>query len=119
GEVRAGGEFPPRVALGGPSSAGTPEITVVWTAGGETTAIRSARSRDGGRTFGPPATLQAPGAPGNRGWPSLAVDGSGKAHAVWLDHRGLAAEGAADHRGPHDGVAMAQKSALLYAPAAG
>ena len=64
---------------------------MLWTARGETTEIRTARSRDGGRTFEPPVTLQAAGAAGDRGWPALALDARGTAHAIWLDHRGLAA----------------------------
>ena len=85
------------------------------------TAIKTARSRDGGRTFEPPVALQAADAAGDRGWPSLALDSRGTAHAIWLDHRGLAAARAAgasrDHRSgaAHDGVAMAQKSGLYYA----
>lgn len=113
GEARLGGEFPPRVALASGGAAGVPEIAVLWTARTEKTEIRIARSRDGGRTFGTPVTLQSPGAPGDRGWPALALDRRGAAHAIWLDHRGLAAghqSGAA-----HDGEAMAQKSRLYYA----
>ncbi|HXE79749.1 MAG TPA: sialidase family protein [Vicinamibacterales bacterium] len=119
GEARLGGELPPRVALTHARGSAPPEIVVVWTARGEQTAIKVARSRDGGRTFGAPALLQSPRAPGDRGWPSVAVDASGRVHAVWLDHRGLAEHRTAsrDHRrhAPHDGVAMAQRSGLYYA----
>jgi hypothetical protein len=96
---------------------------VLWTARGDRVDIRTATSEDGGKTFSAPRTLQSPAAAGDRGWPSLALDASGKVHAIWLDHRGLAADrppGAAhDHRSakPHDGVAMAQKSGLYYAAA--
>ena len=38
----------------------------------------------------PPVTLQSAGAAGDRGWPALALDKRGTAHAIWLDHRGLA-----------------------------
>ena len=31
------------------------------------------------------------GAEGDRGWPSLSLDSRGTSHAIWLDHRGLAA----------------------------
>ncbi len=132
GEARLGGELPPRVALSRPSIAGPgaatitadPIVTVLWTARGAATEIKTARSRDGGRTFDPPVVLQAPGAAGDRGWPSLAIDAAGTAHAIWLDHRGLAAaRGAggshAGHRrgAGHDGVAMAQKSRLFHAVA--
>ncbi len=119
GEAKLGGEFPPRVALVSRDGASDPEIAVLWTARGDTTAIKSARSRDGGRTFETPVMLQSPGAPGQRGWPALALDQQGTAHAIWLDHRGMAA--GATHA-PHqktdavyDGVAMAQKSGLYYA----
>jgi hypothetical protein len=121
GEARLGGELPPRVALAPRSGSADPEIVVLWTARGATTEIKESRSLDGGRTFGPSITLQSAGAPGDRGWPALAMDGSGAAHAVWLDHRGLAADPAAKshrHKDPgYDGVAMAQKSGLYYAAA--
>ena len=121
GEARLGGELPPRVALVGGKAGQAPEILVLWTARGATTEIKAARSRDGGKTFERSVALQSPGAAGDRGWPSLALDARGRAHAIWLDHRGLAADrkaGAAHDHGSkanHDGVAMAQKSALYYA----
>ena len=120
GEARLGGELPPRVAVTQGRGSAQPEIVVLWTARGAPTAIRTARSRDGGRTFEPPVALQGPDAAGDRGWPSLALDSRGTAHAIWLDHRGLAASCRAagrDHRSgaAHDGVAMAQKSGLYYA----
>jgi hypothetical protein len=88
GEARLGGELPPRVALK-PKTSGDPDVVVLWTASGATTGITLARSTDAGRTFGPAIRLQALDAPGDRGWPSLAVDDGG-VHAIWLDHRGLA-----------------------------
>ncbi len=122
GEARLGGELPPRVALAPRGKAAVPAITVLWTARGGTTAIKSARSVDGGRTFDRPVALQSAGAAGDRGWPSLAIDSGGAAHAIWLDHRGLApAAGKAGAHAAHqagatrDGVAMAQKSGLYYA----
>ena len=119
GEARLGGEFPPRIALTARTGS-KPDIAVLWTSRAGTTEIKSARSRDGGRTFEAPQVLQAAAAPGTRGWPALAVDRSGTAHSIWLDHRGLAAgntsqAGHEKHRGTHDGVAMAQKSGLFYA----
>jgi len=119
GQARLGGELPPRVALA--ARAGRePDIVVLWTARGATTSITMARSADAGRTFSTPIALQAADAAGDRGWPALALDATGAAHAVWLDHRGLAAGKATtahEHRdaGEHDGVAMAQKSGLYYA----
>jgi hypothetical protein len=126
GEARLGGEMPPRIALARRSGAGDPEIVVLWTARGDSTALRTSRSRDGGKTFSPPVTMQSQGAPGDRGWPALALDGRGTAHVLWLDHRGLAASGGgrmnhADHKtaAPRDGVAMAQHSGLYYAASGG
>lgn len=125
GEARLGGEMPPRVAVTrGP--AGAPEVVVLWTARAEgRTEIHVARSVDAGRSFGPPAILQKTDAAGDRGWPALALDETGAAHAVWLDHRGLAElAGAHQHAGhdtaasapeARDGVATAQKSGLYYA----
>jgi hypothetical protein len=118
GEARISGEIAPRVALANGRDAATPEIIVLWNAKQDGTVIRLARSRDGGRTFLPAQTLQASGAAGDRGWGALAVDATGTAHAIWLDHRGMAAGGVhSGHKGPDDGVAMAQKSALYYASA--
>lgn len=124
GTARLGGEFPPRVAVR-PAASGRideAQITVLWTAhSADLTSIRIAQSRDGGRTFSAARELQRNGAPGARGWPSLAVDTSGAAHAVWLDHRGLAAAGGQSHHhgaaspAAVDGVAAALKSGLYYA----
>jgi hypothetical protein len=126
GEAHLGGEMPPRVALARRSGAADPEIVVLWTTRGDSTALKTARSRDGGRTFEPPIVLQSEGAPGNRGWPSLALDNHGTAHVMWLDHRGLAAGGSgamshADHKtaAPGDAMQMAGHSALYYAAAGG
>jgi len=126
GEARLGGELPPRVALAPRGASTDPEIAVLWTARADATTVKTARSRDGGRTFEPPVTLQSAGAAGDRGWTALAFDNRGTAHAIWLDHRGLAAGRAAgsahaDHKKStaHDGVAMAQKSGLYYAAAKG
>jgi hypothetical protein len=118
-DARVSGEIPPRVALR-PIAGGLPEIAVTWNAREGGAAIRTARSRDGGRTFTTPVTLQAPGAAGDRGWHASAIDDKGAVHTIWLDHRGLAATKAGDHsghKGDHDGVAMAQRSALYYGAA--
>ena len=120
GEARLGGELPPRVSLVRKAGTAVPEIVVVWTARGGVTEIKSARSRDGGRTFGEPVTLQSSGAAGDRGWPAMALDRRANLHAVWLDHRGMAVKtpapaGGAPHQ--HDGAAMAKKSGLYYASA--
>jgi len=124
GDGRISGEIPPRVALYRPSGAAAPHVVVAWNARDQGTEIKIARSRDFGRTFAAPASLQATGAPGDRGWHALTLDRQGAAHVVWLDHRGLAEPstqtgakaGAGGHgSGDHDGVAMAMKSRLHYA----
>jgi hypothetical protein len=127
GEARLSGETGPRVAVRRPSATSAPEVVVLWNAKADgLTAIRSARSVDGGRTFAAPLTMQTTGAGGDRGWPALALDRDGVAHALWLDHRGMAEHGAGSHAGhdasaptteKRDGVAMAQKSGLYYATA--
>jgi hypothetical protein len=120
GEARISGEIAPRVSLSNGVDASTPEIAVLWNAKKDGTAMRVARSRDGGKTFTPAQTLQPHGAKGDRGWGAMAVDAKGGAHAIWLDHRAMADGGEpAGHKGEHDGVAMAQKSALYYASATG
>lgn len=116
GTARLGGEQPPRVALARASS-GDPQIVVVWgaRAAGAVTTMRVARSTDGGKSFGAEKVLQASDVVGDRGWQSVAVDGEGTAHIVWLDHRGMAAR---PKGAPHDhsnGAAMAQMSSLYYA----
>lgn len=124
GNANLSGESGPRVAVR-PASQGDPEVTVLWPAKRDGAgSIRVARSTDGGQTFGPARALESANAPGARGWPALAVDAAGAAHAVWLDHRGLAATPGASHHhagaaaapaAARDGVAMAQKSGLRYA----
>jgi hypothetical protein len=53
----------------------------------------------------------------------MALDASGAAHVMWLDHRGLAAQKAQSHEHHEaatvDGAAMAQRSGLYYAREAG
>ena len=126
GEARLGGELPPRVAIVSTRGSKTPEIAIVWTSRGEArTDIKLSRSHNGGRTFDAPVALQSPSSAGDRGWPALTLDDRGSAHAIWLDHRGLAAThgsgaGHAAHRAgtAADGVAMAERSSLFYASAA-
>jgi hypothetical protein len=61
----------------------------------------SARSTDGGKTFG--ATPAVPGGegPGNRGWENITVDRAGRVHVVWLDHRELAKSASMTHMAEH------------------
>lgn len=117
GEARISGEIAPRVSIVPPAAGSAAEVVVAWNAKDGGTQVKLARSRDGGRTFGTPVPLQAAGAAGDRGWQALTLDARGTAHAIWLDHRGMAAgkSEAMDHNGEHDGAAMAQRSSLYYA----
>jgi len=122
GDGRVGGEIPPRVALHLPAGASVPQVVVAWNAKDQGTEIKIARSRDFGKTFAAPVSLQTPGAAGDRGWHALTIDAQGLAHVVWLDHRGLAeapahagAKAGAHEAAALDGVAMAMKSRLHYA----
>jgi hypothetical protein len=119
GDARISGEIAPRVALMARSGVPEPLITVTWNAREGTTQIRTARSRDGGRTFTEEMNLQTKGAIGDRGWQASALDVRGRLHTIWLDHRAMAAAKASgdhsEHKGEHDGVAMAQRSGLYYA----
>jgi len=100
------GEQPPRVVLV-PRAAAPPAIAVIWTAKTPAgTRIVTARSDDGGRTYGAARTLSGSAAPGNRGWESAAADADGNGLVVWLDHRELAGTGAATTPIVHDHSAM-------------
>ena len=119
GEARISGEIAPRVALRARAGA-DPIVTVTWNAKDTRTHIKTARSLDGGRTFRETRGLQSPDAAGDRGWQAAAVDAAGVLHAIWLDHRGLAGGSKGhEHKGEHDGVAMAQGSSLYYGSAGG
>ncbi len=135
GDARVNGEQPPRVALT-PGATGDPAVTVFWTSKGASgTALLTSRSTDGGRSFSPSVLVPGSDAPGNRGWQAIAADGYGRLHAMWLDHRELAATdtakpsgGTHNHAGhgtlatattataasvdKTDGVAMAERSKL-------
>jgi hypothetical protein len=117
GDARISGEIAPRVVLT-PRGGAAPIVSVTWNAKDGTTQIKTARSTDGGRTFGPAIGLQATGAAGDRGWQAAAADVNGKLHVIWLDHRAMAASKAtadhSQHKGEHDGVAMAERSGLYY-----
>lgn len=114
GEARVSGEIAPRVALSARKN-GVPVVSVTWNAKDTTTQIKTARSTDGGRTFGPAISLQSAGAAGDRGWQAAATDSNGALHVIWLDHRGMAASANhAMHKGAGDGAGMAQRSALYY-----
>jgi hypothetical protein len=81
GDARYSGEQAPRVAIG-------QDVIVVWQSrlNGKS-AIRMARSHDGGESFSPAVTVHRDGLDGTRGWVSLTVDRAGTAHAAWLDTR--------------------------------
>lgn len=133
GEARVNGEQPPRVAISATSSR-PPRVTVIWTAKGATgTQLLTAQSDDLGKTFRRSEIVPGTDAPGNRGWQAIGADGSGRVHAVWLDHRRMAAPPADKNPAAHkhgegsgasatasaasaparpDGVSMAQRSDL-------
>jgi len=122
GDARVNGEIAPRIALVSRTRQADPDVVVAWNAKGSTTAIRVASSTDLGAAFSAEEALQSANAEGDRGWHALAIDRDGSAHAIWLDHRGLAearrqatASGAKTGTSAMDGVAMAQYSTLRYA----
>lgn len=115
------GEQPPRIALVSHAT-GEPSAVAVWTAKGASgTRIVTARSDDGGRTFGRPRTVPGTDAAGNRGWEAITTSRDGKILGVWLDHRELASGGSAmmNHQAHAqmpavDGAAKAQLSKLYF-----
>jgi hypothetical protein len=126
GSARVNGEQPPRVALVTLPS-GARDIVVIWTGKGEIgTALLTARSTDGGRTFSSTSVVPDTDVAGNRGWEAIGADNKGGVYAVWLDHRRLAerdGQVASGHRhaghqtssqSEADGVAMAQLSQLYF-----
>jgi hypothetical protein len=127
GEANLSGEQPPRVSLI-PRPGRDPAIVVVWTAKSPSgTRLWSARSDDGGASFGSPTLVPGSDAPGNRGWASIATSDRRRVVALWLDHRevpnagaGAGAMGQANHQhgsgaaGQTDGAARAQLSKLFF-----
>lgn len=123
GDARVNGEQPPHVVI---VSSPAPRLVIVWTTKGRAgTKLVQAESRDGGRSFTRAHLVPGSDAAGNRGWEATTVDRRGQVDAVWLDHRGLAAQDAdmatMHHQtggataGKPDGVAMAQRSKLYFA----
>ncbi len=103
GDARVSGEQPPRVALV-PGKGAFPEVVVVWGSKGTTgSRLNSARSSDGGRTFSASKVVPGADGAGNRGWESIAVDGTGRVMALWLDHRETVMPAAMHHE---DGSTM-------------
>jgi hypothetical protein len=104
------GEQPPRVAF--VKAGATPAIVVVWTAKAAAgTLLLSARSTDGGATFGAATPVPGSAAAGNRGWESIAVDASGRVYTVWLDHRDTASQADAGHTMHQHGTASTPTTA--------
>jgi hypothetical protein len=122
GDARVNGEQPPRIAIRTQANI-SPEVVAVWTSKTDSGGtIVSARSVDGGKTFG--ATSVVAEGPGNRGWENITIDRAGKVHVVWLDHRELAQSGSMNHTAEHhaapaeskkDAVDVAQRSKLYTA----
>jgi hypothetical protein len=125
-QANISGEQPPRIALV-PRAGTAPDMVVVWTAKlADGTVLLSARSSDGGRSFGNSEVVTGSAAAGNRGWESTAVDVGGHVYTVWLDHRDTATAASGTHamhqhgatpdkasQMSSDGVARAQRSQLF------
>jgi hypothetical protein len=121
-QANVNGEQPPRVALLSRQRE-PPAVVVVWTAKLPAgTGLLSARSVDGGRSFGASELVPGTEAPGNRGWESIAADADGRVYAAWLDHRDTVPQAGAAHAmhqhgsaspSQEDGVARAQHSQLF------
>ena len=125
GDVSVSGEQPPRIGLI-PNRGSNPSLVVMWTAKGPAgTKLVSARSINGGQSFGPAASVPGSDATGNRGWESLTIGARGEPVAVWLDHREMAARPGSGASGEHqhgaamqhqtDGAAAAQLSQIFFA----
>ena len=126
GEASVSGEQPPRIGVVS-NAAGEPSVVVMWTAKSPSgTRLVSARSNDGGRSFGPAQAVPGSDASGNRGWESMAINAKGDPVVMWLDHRevpprpaGTGPGGAHQHgaSGQHrgDGAARAQRSQIFFA----
>ena len=128
GDAAVSGEQPPLIAFTARKPS-RPAVTVMWTAKAPAgTRVVTARSSDGGRSFGPAASVPGSDADGNRGWESMAVSPAGDVLGVWLDHREVPARttsgaamsaphqhGAATHESPMDGAARAQFSQIFFA----
>jgi hypothetical protein len=127
GDVGVSGEQPPRIVLiaGGSTD---PAVVVLWTAKSASgTRLVTARSDDGGKSYGPAAAVPGSDASGNRGWESAAVTAQGDVAVAWLDHREMQAHtagaasgpahqhGASSQRSPEEGVERAQLSQIFFA----
>ena len=121
-----GAERPPRIAIA--SVGGRRTIAVLWLgtaprpdagAAGPAPGLRLllSLSHDDGHTFAAPIAVSAVGAPGIRGWSSLAASRDGAWHATWLDGRdavtasGGAASAGSGHTHHHHGAGPAAPAA--------
>ena len=127
GDASVSGEQPPRIVL---SSRGSinPAIVVLWTAKSASgTRLVSARSNDGGTSFGEAESVPGSDASGNRGWESAACDARWRCRGCvvgpsrgpgadgWRKQRGAHQHGATSQRPAADGVARAQLSQIFFA----
>lgn len=83
--IAADGENRPKLAFGKHG-----EVYVSWTQSLDVPFaghVRFAHSRDGGKTFSTPITVNDDRAPISHRFDSLIVDGAGRVHLVWLDKR--------------------------------
>ncbi len=97
--VAADGENRPKLAFGKHG-----EVYVSWTQSLDVPFaghVRYAHSRDGGKTFSTPITVNDDHAPISHRFDSLIVDGAGRVHLVWLDKRAKDAGG-----GAYAGIAL-------------
>lgn len=121
GQARVSGEQPPRVALvpRANGAAGAVDVVVVWTVKqGNDWQLLTARSTDGGRTFGAAAPVPGSVASGARGWEAVDVDAQGRVSVLWLDHRDAANAPMTHAHGPDapkpDPTERAKLSRLFY-----
>lgn len=125
GDASVSGEQPPRISVVD-ARAKQPTVVVLWTAKSSSgTRLVSARSTDGGRSFGAAQSVPGSDASGNRGWEAMAIGATGDPVAVWLDHRDVPARPAnTGTSGGHqhgsmpqqgDGAARAQLSQIFFA----
>lgn len=101
-KVDANGEARPKIATDGAGG-----VFVSWTRKGAqpyTGDVRFARSTDGGRTFGPPVTVNDDGLPTGHRFDALSVGPSGEVLLAWVDKRDL--ERAKSAGTAYDGAAI-------------
>jgi hypothetical protein len=108
GAASVSGEQPPRIALIG-ARASAPAVAVMWTAKAPAgTRLVTARSGNGGRSFGAAEAVPGTDANGNRGWESMTVSPNGDVLTLWLDHRDVPARPAGSAATSHEHGAMSE-----------